>query len=172
MLEERHADEAFTLVDRNRAYLGRWLPWVQGTRTTADTLSFIRLCQREAASNAALALGIFVDGTYAGQIGYHQHDWRNAKSEIGYWLAEPLQGQGIVTGCCRALVDYGFETLGLHRIEIRCAVDNQASRRVPERLGFFLEGIARGAHLLGDRFVDVLVFSQLAGDGQCNQSVS
>ena len=164
LLEERHAQEAFWLVDRNRDYLSRWLHWVQTTRTPADTLSFIRLCQRESVTNVALALGIFVDGSYSGQIGYHHHDWQNKKSEIGYWLAERLQGRGIVTDCCRALLDHGFDRLGLNRVEIRCAVGNEPSRRVPERLGFVLEGIARGAHLFGERFVDVLVFAQLAAD--------
>ena len=54
--------------------------------------------------------------------------------------------------------------IGLHRLEIRCAVENHRSSAVPRRLGFLEEGILREAEWLYDHWVDLRVFSMLAQD--------
>ena len=74
-----------------------------------------------------------------------------------------------MTEACRELVDYGFSPLGLHRVEIRCAIGNQRSRAIPERLGFVNEGIARQGEWLYDRYVDLVVYSMLAPDWKKSQ---
>jgi ribosomal-protein-serine acetyltransferase len=81
---------------------------------------------------------------------------------IGYWLAEDQQGNGVMTRACRALVSYGFDTLQLHRVEIRCATGNERSCAIPKRLGFEHEGILREAEWLYDHYVDLHLFSILA----------
>ena len=82
-------------------------------------------------------------GELVGIIGTHQIHWINRTVSIGYWLGEGYQGKGIMTKACKAVIQYLFEECGLHRIEIRAAVDNQKSRRIAERLSFSLEGILR-----------------------------
>lgn len=71
---------------------------------------------------------------------------------------------GIVTAACRVVIDEGFHNFGLHRIEIRCAVENRRSAAVPRRLGFVEEGVLREAEWLYDHWVDLRVFSMLAHD--------
>jgi ribosomal-protein-serine acetyltransferase len=63
---------------------------------------------------------------------------------------------------CAALVTHAFRNLLLHRVEIRCAVDNGRSRAIPERLGFLLEGTLAGAHVLQGQFCDIALYAMTA----------
>jgi RimJ/RimL family protein N-acetyltransferase len=64
---------------------------------------------------------------------------------LGLWLGEPYQGKGYGTAVVRMLVDYGFEKLGLSRMEAQVFVGNWPSRRVFEKNGFAVVCITRGA---------------------------
>lgn len=66
-----------------------------------------------------------------------------------------------MTKACKACIDYAFNELKLHRLEIRCAVENERSRAIPERLGFTNEGTIREAEWLYDHFVDHVVYGML-----------
>ena len=64
--------------------------------------------------------------------------WRSivdAQAEIGYILHPDAHHQGYATEAGRALLDFGFETVGLHRIYARCDARNAASAKVMQRLG-------------------------------------
>ncbi len=69
-----------------------------------------------------------------------------------------------MVGACRALVDYLFFELKLHRIEIRCATGNAKSCAVPKRLGFSKEGVLRQAQAFDGHFLDIEVYGLLAED--------
>ncbi len=164
LLAQGHAAELFQLTDRHRAHLREWLPWVDGTKSRADTESFIRRSEEEFEARTALHAGIWSDRGLVGVVGYHEIDTANRKAGIGYWLGAEFQGRGFMSRSCRALVAHGFTALDLNRIEISCATANAKSRAIPERLGFTLEGIERQAEWIHDRFVDLAVYSMLAGD--------
>ncbi len=164
MLEVRHAEELFTLVDQNRLHLRRWLNWVDDNRSVADSRSFIRGALQQFANNNGFQAGIWFGGALAGVIGFNYIDWRASKTEFGYWLGAPFQGHGLITRACRALIDYSFDDLRLNRVEILCASGNLKSRAIPERLGFTQEGMLRQAEWLYDHFVDLVVYGLLASE--------
>jgi ribosomal-protein-serine acetyltransferase len=165
LFEESDAEEMFALVDRNRAHLEPWMPWVPLVRTPGDQLDFIRASRRQVADNDGFQLAIVArDGAIAGTIGFHRVNWMNRATSIGYWLAADHQGRGTMTQAVRALVDHAFGVWGLHRIEIGAAVDNARSRAVAERAGFREEGVRRDAERHGERYLDLLVYSLLATD--------
>ncbi len=164
LLEEADARAMFSLIDQNRQYLRQWLPWLDTQKTPEDTLHFINGARDQAQRNETLTLGILFEQTLCGVISYHRFDWANRSSMIGYWLAENLQGRGIMTDACRTMLDHGFGRLGLHRIEIRCAAGNKKSCMIPERLGFTREAYVRDAEWLYDHYVDLIVYSMLAPD--------
>lgn len=153
-LEERHAEELFAVTDANRASLEEYLPWVAGTRSAQDSLAFIRAARREVAEGRAVHVGIFAGGRLAGHASLmsivpgHQ-------AEIGYWLAEDAGGRGVATRAVNALVDHAFDELGLRRLFLRVRVGNARSSAIARRLGFQLEGTARGEELHGNELHDL-----------------
>ncbi len=85
-------------------------------------------------------LAIEVNGEAAGGIGIHpQADIQRKNAELGYWLAEPYWGKGIITKAILQMVDYGFQNWDINRIFARPFGSNLASQRVLEKAGFLLE---------------------------------
>jgi ribosomal-protein-serine acetyltransferase len=107
---------------------------------------------------------IFFDELPVGRIGLYKIDHLNKCGEIGYWLITTAQSKGIIQKTAKALINYGFDHLGLHRLEIRCATENYKSQAIPEKLGFTKEGIIRDGEWLGDRFTDLVQYSLLKKD--------
>jgi ribosomal-protein-serine acetyltransferase len=103
-------------------------------------------------------------GRIAGVIGYISVDWGNRATGVGYWLGEEYEGEGTMTAAARALTVHALVEWGLSRVEIRVATGNRRSRAIPERLGFREEGTLRKAQRIGDRYVDLAVYSMLAED--------
>ena len=164
LLENRHAEELFALTDQNREHLRRWLPWLDNNRSLEDTRAFIAKSLIQYANNRGFPTGIWFKGALAGVIGYNTIDCSARTASIGYWIGASFQGQGLVTGACRALIDYAFNGLGLNSVEIRCATGNKKSQAIPERLGFTQEGTVRQAEWLYDHFVDHAVYGMLASE--------
>lgn len=154
----------FKVVERERAHLREWLPWVDATKSEEDSLSFIRSVLEQFVSNHGFAAGIWNGERLGGTVGLHRIDWLNRRVEIGYWLAREFQGRGVMTDACRAVVTHVFGELDLHRVEIRCAVGNTKSSAIPRRLGFTLDGTLRDAQFVNGRHHDLLVFGMLKRD--------
>ncbi len=164
VLREDDAAELFALTDANRAYLRRWLPWVDIVVTEEDSRSFLETVSAQREEGRGPTFGIVQDGALAGIVGYLPIDAANRVGELGYWLAERSQGRGVMTSCCRFAVRYGFLTLDLNRIQIAAGTENLVSRRIPERLGFKFEGILRAREKLYDTFIDHAMYSLLRSE--------
>lgn len=160
-IELSDAKSIFDTIISQRTYLRKWLPFVDYTRDIDDTIQFIRAVYRDDEKVYVLNY----QNNFAGLIGFRGTDYSNKKIEIGYWLSEPFQKKGIVTNAVKALVQFAFTELKMNRVEINCAVGNEASKRIPQRLGFILEGIERDGELLSDgKFVDLEHYSLLKSD--------
>ena len=128
------------MVERNRAYLREWLPWVDFTTSAEDLRRFIMRVREQFDSGRGPQCGLWIDGAFAGSVGCHPIDWPNRNCSIGYWIEERYQGKGIMTRCCASMLDYLFDDLGLHRVTIQCGVGNTRSCAIPERLGLRARG--------------------------------
>lgn len=73
-MEERHAPEVFAVVDRERAYLREWLPWVDMTTEVEHTLNFIKTSLQQFAGNDGFSAGIWSGNELIGGIGTHKID--------------------------------------------------------------------------------------------------
>jgi [ribosomal protein S5]-alanine N-acetyltransferase len=83
-------------------------------------------------------LALKENGTLIGSIGIHPHE-RFSRAEIGYWLGVEFWNKGYMSEACRKVIDFGFETLGLERIQAGYFTENIASRRVMEKAGMQYE---------------------------------
>lgn len=162
LFEERHAEQVFALLVENRERH----PELGKNFSIADVQKKIRHDLALFAENKGLGVGIWYKDDLAGGVRYHEIDWSNRMTELGYWISEGFEGKGLVTKTCRVLIDYAFNELGLNRIVISCSAENQKSRAIPERLGFKQEGILRQSELLQDRFVDMLIYGLLVKEWQ------
>jgi len=157
-----HADELFNQIDSNRLYLRKWLPWVDTHSNVEETKEFIKSSRQQFVSNTGMQAGIWYKNELGGIISFHNMNWTNKNTSMGYWLVEKYQGRGIITKVCKTLINYAFGDLGLNRVEIKCAETNQKSRAIPERLGFKQEGIIREAEWLNDHYVNHVIYSMLS----------
>jgi len=164
LLEEADARELFELVDRNRDRLRPWLGWADDTRSVEDSLGFIRATREQVASGQGFHGCLRVGRCIAGCVGFHGVQRSFRSTAVGYWIGGEFEGRGLMTGAVRTLVEHAFKDLDLHRVEIRCAVENRRSRAIPERLGFREEGVLRGAERAAGRILDVVVYGRLATD--------
>ena len=82
--------------------------------------------------------------------------------ELAYAIAEEHWGQGFTAEASRAVMDYCFKEFGLKRIQARCKVENQASRRVMEKVGMTLEGTLKSAVFHRERYWDMHYYGKIA----------
>ena len=86
------------------------------------------------------------------------------RAELGFALGRRHWGNGYVAEALPALVEFGFETLRLHRLEADVDPRNHASIRALERLGFQREGYLRERYHVNDEVQDALVYGLLRRD--------
>lgn len=95
-----------------------------------------------------------------GSIGLHINV-RDEMAALGYALARPVWGRGIVPEAGRAVIDWGFERYSLHRIHSRADLRNRQSWRVMEKLGMRREGVLRGHRMVWGEHVDDVCYGIL-----------
>lgn len=159
-LNDGEAAELFAITDKNRIFLRRWLPWLDGNKTAEDSLRFIQWSSHQREAGKALTYGIWSGGMLAGVITAFL-DPPNRSAVIGYWIGEDMQRKGLVTRSVETLIRYLFLDLELHRISLRIAPSNTRSRAIPQKLGFKLEGTLREDEWLYDHFSDSCVYGLL-----------
>ena len=157
----------------------------------ADAADLQRLAgDRRIAATTATIPHPYPDGEAEAFIGAHEARWRDgthltcavtargvdtlvgavglvfaaehARAELGYWIAVPAWGRGYATEASEALCEYGFTTLGLHRIEARHVAGNPASGAVMRKLGMQREGVLRGHKVKWNTLHDLVVCGVLA----------
>ncbi len=160
------AETIFNTIVRDRDYLETWLPFIEMTNHISDTENFIKSVTRKDELKKDEIFSIWYKEEFAGLIGFKDTDWINMKTEIGYWLAEKMQGKGIMTACVKKLISYAYRKLKMNRIQIKVAVGNTKSAAIPQKLEFQFEGIERSGELHKNKFLDLQIYSLLRSDFQ------
>lgn len=106
-----------------------------------ETAEFLARQAEGLANGTDLAWAIEHEGVVVGCVGFHGitwqlRAWRLDRAELGYWLAPALWGKGLMTEGARGAIQFGFDTLRLHKVTVGCLLENDASRKVINKLGF------------------------------------
>lgn len=100
-------------------------------------------------------------GECIGQIAYFLVDAKNEFAEIEYCIGTAFQGKGYATEACLSVIRYGFEVIGLHKVQICARPLNLSSRKVIEKCGFVYEGTSRDYFRMPDGTFEGRMFFSL-----------
>src|SRR6266446_5254318 len=163
---EEDAGALYEAVRESISEVSPWLPWCHQNYSIEETREFIS--SREIASQGGewYSFGIFEadGGRLLGGVGINFINRVHQMANLGYWVRTSAAGRGVATAATRLAARFGFEQLGLHRIEIVAAVDNVASQRVAEKAGAKREGILRKRLLINGTPHDAVLFSLVRED--------
>lgn len=108
--------------------------------------------------SVAFAITRVHDARLVGAVDIHINK-TNRMGEIGYWIGVPYWNRGYATEAVRAVIDYGFNYMGLNRIHARHMTKNPASGRVLQKVGMRFEGILRQSIFRWESFEDGAVYA-------------
>lgn len=163
----RPADAAnwFNALERSREHLARWEDWcheVASAEQAHEILNRLHQLEIEGVHFPFCIQDLDTRQIVGGvSISLVQFDHRCAN--LGYWMAEQQQRQGLCTWAARAVAGQAF-ALGFTRLEVVVRTDNHASARVARKIGAQHEGVARSRLCYQQRFFDAHVFSLLRSD--------
>lgn len=155
---------------RNDQEVARYTGWRE---YDLDTLMQFILTMNQATPDSVgdwfqLAVEVKATGTHIGDIGIHRQADEPHEAEIGYAFAQASQGQGYATEAVRAVVDFLFNHVGLHRITALIYADNPRSIALVERLGFRKEGHYTKAARRNGEWVDDVFYAILEAEWGVN----
>ena len=147
--------------------LSLWMPWVHPIPTLDEEEAILREGRAKFLTREILWLLLFLKGTdtFVGSSGLQGINWEVPKFEIGYWVRSKFEGQGYISEAVRGITRFAFETLGARRIEIHVDDRNVRSWRIPERLGYTLEGtLHHAARDVSGSLCDIRMYAQIHPD--------
>ncbi len=154
--------QAVLAYQRDPRYL-RFYEWTE--RTEPDVRAFVQRFVDQQSDSPRLqwqwAIVLPQTHTLIGNAGIRSRAPGAREGEIGYELAPEHWGRGYATEAARAVVDYGFAQLGLHRVTGWCIAENVASAHVLEKLGMLQEGRLREQEWFKGRWWDGLLYAVL-----------
>jgi RimJ/RimL family protein N-acetyltransferase len=159
------ADNVFAASIESVDTVGRWMPWCHAEYTKSESIAWIEKSLAMWQSGEACEFAAF-DATnqYIGGAGLNQFDTVNNFANLGYWIRQSRQRQGLAAGVVAILAKFGFKTLGLTRIELVVATENVASRKVAEKTGAQFECVARNRLLIRGVPLGAAIYSFVPSD--------
>ena len=98
---------------------------------------------------------------FYGAGGLNNLNKEHKKAEIGFWLLVNFWGKGIMTEAMPLLCDYGFNTLGIHRIEGIVETENTNCKKALAKLNFDHEGTMRECEIKDGKFISLDIYAKL-----------
>ena len=171
VIQTEHIDQLYEVFELNRNYLRLYINGIDRLETRED------VCRRWGTlRDDSLPLGIWLkEGQMIGRCRLTRNKQEDL-ADIGYWLSESYQGQGVMTAAVAVCMQFAFEQWNVQRMEIHCGENNFKSRAIPERLGFVNEGIASNQPFVevNGHMVTSLVYSKsnpMRKQNQCASNV-
>jgi ribosomal-protein-alanine N-acetyltransferase len=129
-----------------------------------ETLVTAWIEQAKQIPRSRIELGVIFENELVGMGRISIEPGAHRRGNIGYVLNPTIWGQGIGSETAALLVEFGFTTLGLHRIWGKARPANTASRRILEKAGMRFEGILRDDLFIKGQYYDMASYAVLEGD--------
>lgn len=146
--------------------VGRWMPWCHANYSLEEAQAWIAHCTAAWADARQREFGLFdaASGRLLGGGGLNGLHASLPLANLGYWVRESAQRQGLAVEATGLLARHGFTELGLRRLEIVVARGNEPSAAVATRAGATCEGLLRLRTLTPQGLADAWMFSLLPPD--------
>jgi len=124
--------------------VGAWMPWCHDDYSADEANAWFAICAKNLEVKAAYDVAILSsdESEFLGGISINQLNRQHNFGNIGYWVRQARQRQGVASRAVQTIADFGFRDLKLTRLEIVVSEDNVASRRVAEKVGAVFECLA------------------------------
>jgi ribosomal-protein-alanine N-acetyltransferase len=172
--EFRESDWPDVLVYQQDPRYLRFTPWTERTPEAGQDFVQMFLDQQRAQPRLKYQLALTLKSNHrlVGNCGIRLETADAYEGDIGYELSPQYWGFGYATEAARAIVNFGFTELKLHRIWSWCIAENVGSVRVLQKIGMQLEGRLRDKEYFKGRWWDTLVFSILEPEWQATTSIA
>ena len=125
--------------------------WIENLKNRDDTIAFAILITDENVGEKLI-----------GNCGLHRIDWKNRVAEVGITIGEKeYQGKGYGTEAMEVLLEYGFKTVNLNRIQLRVYEFNSRAIKSYNKIGFVEEGRMRQGIFIKGKYHDIIFMSIL-----------
>ena len=131
--------------------------------TLRDAVDFVTMCIDDRENLASLHCGIIHNATneLIGMIGLNSINKTHKRGELGYWVAKPFWGQGIMFEAINLITPYSFDELKLERMFAHVQLTNIGSWKVLEKAGYEREGLLRNHFCINDIMYDHYIYAKL-----------
>ena len=165
LCNEETAKTIFSAIDRCRETFLPWLEWVKQTNSIKDSIKFLEATDNGWNDNVEFVYAIYLENKFIGLISILNVAWKYKRAEIGYWLDTDYTGNGYMTEAVKIIEKELFDN-DFNRIVIHTDVLNVKSAKIPQTLGYNLDGILRQDTYseINKRFRDRNVFSKLKSE--------
>jgi RimJ/RimL family protein N-acetyltransferase len=175
ILREFRADDwpAVLAYQTDPLYL-RYYDWTGRTAEEVQAFVDMFLAHQQAQPRIKFQLAVTLKSNHQliGNCGIRMKSFPAHEADIGYELAPDHWGRGYATEAARAMVEFGFTQLRVHRIWSWCVADNVGSARVLTKLGMRLEGRLRENEYYKGRWWDTLMFGMLEDEWRAQQETA
>ncbi|ELL0595777.1 TPA: GNAT family N-acetyltransferase [Vibrio vulnificus] len=165
LIEAERASELARLIRRSTS-LHQWIDWCHPNYSEKEAQSFLLMTRLNWVKADAYGFGIFLKGSdeLVGMVAINELYHTFNMASLGYWIADDHQRHGLAKEAMWALAEFCFAKLKLTRLEIVCAIDNQASQKLIESCHAKQETIARNRFVFHDKPQDGVVYSLIPQD--------
>jgi len=160
---ESDVEEVFAAADESREHVGRWMSWMTGEYSRENTEEWVRhaVSAWEEDTDYEFIIMDREDGSIAGSCGLNEVSRKYLMCNLGYWVRASKLHLGAARQAVELLKDFGFEDLGLNRLEIVVAPGNEASQRVAQAAGAHYEGLLHQRLIVGGTVHDAEMYALL-----------
>lgn len=158
--------ERYRAIEDSRADISRWFSWCHPNYSEADNELWIRDCDQKWENGIEYSFRIsnLQDTMQIGECRINHINEIHKMANISFWVRHGHEGKGIATQATLLIAKFGFQQLGLNRLEIFMSLRNYGSQRVAEKVGAVREGVLRNRINLRGAVEDAVLYSLIPRD--------